>query len=657
MNQLKAFVGHSFLKEDEELVRAFLEFFDHVREMGIGFEWEHAKPAEPKALAEKVRELTIDKNVFIGICTKRERVVEQDKLNQSKLRKGTFKVRTQDLLWKTSDWLIQEIGLCIGRGMAIILLVEEGLRQPGGLQGDLEYISFNRSSPEKCFNKILEMITSLIPKAVTQIAPAESVPKAVEDQKPGEAEDQDWFDPKEDWTRRHFEIVLLRAIATENKDAEDKIYQAYLSSPAGQQDVVRNGWEAAREYIRLIMGEGGALGNLQRMSQRFSKNSEIQYYLAQAYERYEEFEKAGERFKDAAQYAPSEDIRASRLSDAAIAFAKAGQMKKGRAIISEMSKIVNNNVSDGKTIILKTLRQFADMEKDDDQYLGVTEALLDIYPDDNNVRFALAYRYSKLDKDDLALYHYTKIPVKQREEGTWNNIGVANSSLNLNCKAVEAYRKSEELGGTLAMSNLADKYITAGFLPEAEEICARATKIENYDKKVGSAISRIREVEEEEKGKQEQIMRDTKVLRKFYREFGRACGKLSPSPQLGKWQGPKCKLDIAIKEGMLVAEGNYEVRSLNALASVLAGWKESSQTSEITKNFVKFTGIMTGLAVKCQVTIEEGRQAAKPRSLLAEMAASKEALMIISDDLNEIRVYEKDSPETQKFYMLNRIES
>ena len=49
--------------------------------------------------------------------------------------------------------------------MALILLVEDDVRTPGGLQGDLEYIQFSRQSPEKSFGKILEMIKALLPKA------------------------------------------------------------------------------------------------------------------------------------------------------------------------------------------------------------------------------------------------------------------------------------------------------------------------------------------------------------------------------------------------------------------------------------------------------------------------------------------------------------
>lgn len=70
MNKLNAFVGHSFAEEDDGVVRAFLKYFDQVKKMNIGFDWEHAEAAEPKELAEKVLNLIEDKNLFIGICTR-----------------------------------------------------------------------------------------------------------------------------------------------------------------------------------------------------------------------------------------------------------------------------------------------------------------------------------------------------------------------------------------------------------------------------------------------------------------------------------------------------------------------------------------------------------------------------------------------------------
>jgi len=98
-------------------------------------------------------------------CTRKERVVQPTALARTILKKGFVKAREADISWKTSDWIIQEIGLAKGRGLDLILLIEDGVRKPGGLQGDVEYIPFDRGSPEKSFGKILEMVAALSPKA------------------------------------------------------------------------------------------------------------------------------------------------------------------------------------------------------------------------------------------------------------------------------------------------------------------------------------------------------------------------------------------------------------------------------------------------------------------------------------------------------------
>jgi hypothetical protein len=165
MTQLNAFVGHSFTNADRAVIDAFLKFLDQVKDMGIGFTWESAEPAEPKELADKVMSLIREKNLFIGICTTKEAIIDPVRLSRSMFNRRIFKANEEHFAWKTSDWIIQEIGLAIGRGMDLILLVESGLRQPGGLQGNLEYIPFERNTPEKSFGKLLEMIRALLPKA------------------------------------------------------------------------------------------------------------------------------------------------------------------------------------------------------------------------------------------------------------------------------------------------------------------------------------------------------------------------------------------------------------------------------------------------------------------------------------------------------------
>src|SRR6202521_367143 len=66
------------------------------------------------------------------------------------------------------------------------------------------------------------------------------------------------------------------------------------------------------------------------------------------------------------------------------------------------------------------------------------------------------------------------IPSEERKQMTWNNLGVVLDHFGLLGMAVQAYRKSEDMGETLAMSNLAQKFIFAGFVREAQEQCDKA---------------------------------------------------------------------------------------------------------------------------------------------------------------------------------------
>jgi hypothetical protein len=157
VTEIRAFVGHSFSKDDSEVVRKFLDYFVRISSIVPEFGWVHAEVAEPKQLADKVMRLIADCNVFIGICTRKEYAVDPRVLRTKYFGYG-LGVQKDALVWKTSDWIIQEIGLAIGKGLNLILLIEDGVRDPGGLQGNIEYVPFERSALEEAFGKLLEMI-------------------------------------------------------------------------------------------------------------------------------------------------------------------------------------------------------------------------------------------------------------------------------------------------------------------------------------------------------------------------------------------------------------------------------------------------------------------------------------------------------------------
>jgi len=280
MSQLNAFVGHSFAPEDHEVVEAFLKFLNQVKSMGIGFTWESAEPAEPKELADKVKGLIQDKNLFIGICTRKEAAIAPASLSRGRLNRRLLKANEEQFLWKTSDWIIQEIGLAIGRGMDLILLVENALRQPGGLQGNLEYIPFDRKAPEKSFGKLLEMIQALLPKAKAMPV-SEAEIRAVSEGKPtvDEKRDLDWLEPAAEWTREDYEIALAHMIFTGNEQGETKITNAFFATEQGQIPANRHSWEARREHVRVVLGKGGKLSKLEDLAQKYPDNGDIQRYL------------------------------------------------------------------------------------------------------------------------------------------------------------------------------------------------------------------------------------------------------------------------------------------------------------------------------------------------------------------------------------------
>lgn len=169
MTNIKAFVGHSFTDDDAQVVASFLKIFDQIKAVLPSFDWTHARQAEPEDLAKKVLRLAADCNTFIGICTKKEMVTQPEAIFPRFLTTKSSIVSNDQLAWKTSDWIVQEIGLAIGYSMSLVILLEDGCRRPGGLQGDIEFIPFNRDTPEKAFGQILEMLRAIDPPADARI--------------------------------------------------------------------------------------------------------------------------------------------------------------------------------------------------------------------------------------------------------------------------------------------------------------------------------------------------------------------------------------------------------------------------------------------------------------------------------------------------------
>ena len=129
------------------------------------------------------------------------------------------------------------------------------------------------------------------------------------------------------------------------------------------------------------------------------------------------------------------------------------------------------------------------------------EQMAELRPGDASARFLLAFKHSEIGNYDMALHHYLRIPIFERDAMTWNNLGVAYGNFEMPTKAIAAFRVSEQKNETLAMCNLGFKLLRSGFLPEAQQEADKAISIKPHHKNVPELLKRLNEVQNQEEDK------------------------------------------------------------------------------------------------------------------------------------------------------------
>lgn len=118
-------------------------------------------------------------------------------------------------------------------------------------------------------------------------------------------------------------------------------------------------------------------------------------------------------------------------------------------------------------------------------------------PINNDLRWSAAYAFSQLEETKsllpVSIFNYLKFEnmTKDSHMGTTNNLGVAYQNSDLTAFAIDNYKKSAALKGTLAMANLALLYIHGGFLDDARKILDEARRSEDVHANVGHAMTQL----------------------------------------------------------------------------------------------------------------------------------------------------------------------
>ncbi|MGN6655753.1 MAG: hypothetical protein ACTHJ9_10485 [Rhodanobacter sp.] len=632
MKSLRAFVGHSFTAEDEDVVRRFLTYFDAIQEINPEFSWEHAEHSEPSAIDEKVLRFFEGKNIFIGICTRKELVLQPAQVMGNRLFRNRCSARRLDLVWKTSDWVIQEIGLAFGRGLKVILLLEDGVRQPGGIQGSLEYIPFDREAPEKSFSKLLQMIGSLSPANEDAVDMEPGLASTSGELKKEKVE-ADWLTPSHSWRRRDYENAFMHLTAVGDFAGASTIGRAFLQSSFNSEI---DSWNAFTAYIQFLFGKDGRLEPLKKLAANSSANADVLRYLALAYRELGEDRMAAETFAAAAEVETEKERRVHLLGNSVEAALEKNQDLAEVALRKARDIAVGDPSLNSSLLAIENAFSKAKAEKG--FMFAALERLLEEAPDNHSKRFELAYAYAEAGMEDMALYHYQRVPSQARSEGLWNNLGVSFDNQKLPIKSVAAYKEAKELGSTLAMSNLAQRYLHAGFLDEARAVCEMAAKVPNHHKNVDDVLTRASKVLDDENELEKRIIFEAKDVSEFNRKAGAALVAAEVEVSSG-WLYEGVSLSVVVTGTEFRAQGLGEEKM--PVLKRFPGEEGKSQPYEIV-----IVGKIRGRAV--QGSYEKKRKRSPlPLSLLGANE-QEDLLLYISEDGGSIEVLRRRGGEKAK---------
>lgn len=650
LRQIKAFVGHSFNEVDQHVVGTVLALLNRVKQLHSNFGWEHATEPEAEQVREKVLRLFEDKNLFIAICTRHECAVKPNVLralwNWQYAHTGAYE-------WKPSDWVIQEIGLAIGRGMPVVLLLENGVRRPGALQSDLEYIPFNRNSPEAVADKLLGMLAKILrPSGSTEsethessLSPPKSDASQAERDTVGKSEGGDILEPRENWSAMEYRIGYWYALYSDKREAAEKIRQSFLASTHAEREDNRRRFCAWVETARIETTNGGSMATLERLVSEAGNDSEAIEYLANALDYYNEWAKAASQYERAASHANTMSTRARLLEKAATSYRKSGDDDAASALAERMR--VTDADPEAAYAIAKG--NAAIFEKETELVIASYEYMLESRQDDHATRFELAYKYSQGESDELACYHYSLIPQRARSGGAWNNMGVSQEAIGLPINSVDSYREARGKGETLAAANIANKFLKAGFVDEAMDILRDASKVDSHHPNVDRGLAQAKEAREGEDKKQQKALDQARPTSDFYRHVGRALTRPTPSNMNGTWKSPKAQLLITVDEGQFKALGTYEAK-YGLLANLLAGSGSSSVPP--TTMVEEFGGTLRGGVVVGGVKREKQGEIQR-KSGLQEAADEPKIVMWLSDDGLTLNVREV-AGTNEAFYSIVR---
>ncbi len=320
-----------------------------------------------------------------------------------------------------------------------------------------------------------------------------------------------------EWEKELFKQIFSDTFDLEKAEEAFTYVQAAEMNPAQR---VRN--EAIYLLARFKNGDAAALRKLETLaydSRGIPDCTNSAYlWLGTAYEIAESLPKALEAFNTAAEVACIEDERIAAIRSVVSILTRLGRQDEALKVLTHA--IAETSDSEALASLYEQLGEYFDDLGEQELKALALERALAHQPQNTKIRFQAARAYDLSNFDGLSLLHYgTLLRISPRDDAALNNIALQYESLGMPIKAVEMFRKSIDLGETLASANLARRYLDSGFVDEAVRLLDDAKKKDDVNPNVGSTEAAVSEKQKDEDRKRKEVLKSAREQQQFFLEY------------------------------------------------------------------------------------------------------------------------------------------
>lgn len=639
MKVVKTFVGHSFDDKDTEVVIKIKDFIE-----SLGIKCETGERPQYSGIDEKIKNRIMNNDIFVGIFTCDKKIL----LDNSQFNKESF--------YTTSNWVIQESGFAIAKNKKLIFLIEQGIYKFPYLQGYQEYILFNRKSLDQAFTRLNYMINSLKDKMIIG-APSE-MEESLKNTRKSEFES-----PKEK-KAGIFEKIFDAIVKKEDYKKAQEIYYEELKKGSKSNELIECYAFTLRFSIKL--GDPEAFSKLKVLVNENKNNFGVVEQLALVYKEMGEYRKAKNIFSETRKLLDTtEEKDKEKIIDCyekeSLYLVLDNEYEESIKLLSDL--LYEDNFKEYKAKILAGLANLAKIKEDIERFFIYAEGSLNMDPTNTELRFDLAYRYSKKGDNEMSLLHYKRLINTTKSPDGLNNLGVQYDILKLPAKSIDSYLESSKNKNTLAMANIAGRYLNEGFIKDAKREIKRAYDLsrENIEAhgNIGYAKNRMAEILEKEEKKEKEILIKTERERKFRVKYSEAfyCDiDLNKEKFDGVWSTSwgDVKINFDKDRNSFTGSGKKKIPPDKLLLTLLKNQKGFDIDFVINRS-ISIQGNITKLSGKYEIIISEKDEYADGISYGEKKSYKITGYMVINKDINKIEVMEKKNDEDFKIYSWKKV--